>query len=599
MLQTAIPLAAATAGGGLLVAAVMLPVAGILMSLLFGGRCPERTAMLILPVNLAIALIVSIAIWQSGEPLAYVVGGWLPPLGIALRADGLSAVMMVTTAAVACAIAVYARADFLTPPDTREARLPFVFWPLLFGVCCAMNLVCVGGDLFTLYVAMELLTFAAVPLVSLDGRAETLRAALRYLLFAIAGSLFYLLGIALLYGIYATLDITRLSQLVRPDFATISTLALMTTGLLAKTALFPLHLWLPPAHAGAPPAASATLSALVVKGSFFLLIRLWFDVMPALPERDGTLILGTLGAAAIVFGGVMALRQTRLKLLVAYSTVAQIGYLFLIFPLALDADSTRLESGAALAGGMLQVVSHATAKAGMFMAAGTIYAAFGHDRITHLAGAGRALPISVLAFACGGCTLIGLPPGGAFLAKSLLLESPTASAQWWWDWIMFAGSILTSAYVVAVLLQTLTPLHPSPAMRRGVPRYQEATALVLAFSSLVLGIAVFGAHDIIRIGRPNEPFAAVDALRMSDVFSAPAMLKALAPVLLGAALAVALTQRDRKQRTPAARVAPSYKRSLVMRVLDGTDDALRHWPVGSTCLLFLAIALGAAMLAAH
>ena len=118
----------------------------------------------------------------------------------------------------------------------------------------------------------------------------------------------------------------------------------------------------------------------------------------------------------------MALRQRRLKLLVAYSTVAQIGYLFLIFPLALNSELARLESGGALAGGMLQVMAHATAKAGMFMAAGTIYAALGHDRIAQLAGAGRALPITVLAFVCGGCTLIGLPPGGAFLAKSLLLE---------------------------------------------------------------------------------------------------------------------------------------------------------------------------------
>src|SRR5262245_30788862 len=112
MLHTAMPLAATTAGGDLLVVAVMLPVAGILISVLFGGRWAERMAALILPLNLAIVLTVLIAIWQRGEPLAYVVGGWQPPLGIALRADGLSAIMMVTTAAVTCAIAVYARADF-------------------------------------------------------------------------------------------------------------------------------------------------------------------------------------------------------------------------------------------------------------------------------------------------------------------------------------------------------------------------------------------------------------------------------------------------------------------------------------------------------
>src|SRR5262245_2625961 len=307
--------------------------------------------------------------------------------------------MLVTTAVVICGIAVYARADFRTPPGVGEARAPLVFWMLLLAVWGSLNLVFVSGDLFTLYVALELLTFAAVPFVCLDGRGETLRAALRYLLFALLGSMLYLLGVVLLYGAYGTLDIPLLATRVRPEPVAWVAGALMTTGLLAKTALFPLHLWLPPAHAGAPPAASAALSALVVKGSFFLLIRLWFDVMPALPGRDGTLILGFLGAAAIVLGGAMALRQERLKLLVAYSTVAQIGYLFLIFPLALNTQSTRLESGAVLAGGMLQVMSHATAKAGMFMAAGTIYAAFGHDRIAQLAGAGRTVPIPVLAFA--------------------------------------------------------------------------------------------------------------------------------------------------------------------------------------------------------
>ena len=214
-----------------------------------------------------------------------------------------------------------------------EARAPLVFWTLLMAVWGALNIVFLGSDLFNLFVALELLTFGAVPLVCLDGRAETLAAALRYLLFALLGSVLYLLGTALLYGAYGTLDIVLLSGRVRPEPATWVAAALMTVGLLAKTALFPLHLWLPPAHAGAPAPASAVLSSLVVKASFFLIVRLWFDVMPGLPSEAAGQLLGTLGAAAIVFGSVLALRQARLKLLIAYSTVAQIGYLFLLFPL--------------------------------------------------------------------------------------------------------------------------------------------------------------------------------------------------------------------------------------------------------------------------
>ena len=120
----------------------------------------------------------------------------------------------------------------------------------------------------------------------------------------------------------------------------------MTAGLLAKAALYPFHLWLPPAHAGAPAPASAILSGLVVKAPFFLVVRLWFDVMPRLPERAAAQLLGILGAAAIIFGSVVALRQARLKLLIAYSTVAQIGYLFLMFPLAdRSRDGPFLEHG--------------------------------------------------------------------------------------------------------------------------------------------------------------------------------------------------------------------------------------------------------------
>ena len=178
-----------------------------------------------------------------------------------------------------------------------------------------MNLIFVGGDLFTLYIALELLTFAAVPLVCLEGRAETVQAALRYLLFALLGSVLYLLGTALLYGLYGTLDIVLLSRRVHAEPAALIAVALMTAGLLAKTALFPLHLWLPPAHAGAPAPASAILSGLVVKGSFFILLRLWFNVPPGVPSFAAMQLLATLGAGAILFGNIVALRQERLKLL--------------------------------------------------------------------------------------------------------------------------------------------------------------------------------------------------------------------------------------------------------------------------------------------
>src|SRR5262249_49805577 len=211
-----------------------------------------------------------------------------------------------------------------------------------------------------LYVALELLTFAAVPLVCLDGRADTLAAALRYALFALIGSVLYLVGTVLLYGAHGVLDLVLLSRQIQPGPATLVAAALRSWGLLARTALCPRFPGLPPARGGAPAPASAVLSALVVKGSFFIVVRLWLGVMPGLPGFSAAQLLAALGAAAIVVGSVVALRQERLKLLIAYSTLAQIGYLFLMFPLAFSGAPTRLESGGALAGGLLQAISHAT-----------------------------------------------------------------------------------------------------------------------------------------------------------------------------------------------------------------------------------------------
>ncbi len=414
--------------------------------------------------------------------------------------------MMLAVAVVIAGIGVYARGDFGTPPDVTEARAPLVYWLLLLAVWGSLNLVFLSGDLFTLYVALELLTFAGVPLVCLDGKGETLRAALRYLIYALAGSILYLLGVVLLYGECGTLDIPLLAERIRPSVVTFAAVALMTTGLLAKTALFPLHLWLPPAHAGAPPAASAVLSALVVKGSFFIVIRLWFDAAPALPGLAAAQLLAGLGAAAILFGSVIALRQERLKLLIAYSTLAQIGYLFLMFPLAFDASSGEFVRGDALMGGTLQAISHATAKAAMFMAAGLIYKAYGHDRIADLAGAARALPFSVLAFAVGGVALMGVLPSGAYLAKKLLLQAADGSGQWWWEWVLQAGGFLTTSYVVLVIAHAFrTPAAPAPT-RTPVPRLQEVAALALALCSLALALAaVAGPVPGELLGNPVAP----------------------------------------------------------------------------------------------
>ncbi|RPH74276.1 NADH-quinone oxidoreductase subunit J, partial [bacterium] len=306
------------------------------------------------------------------------------------------------------------------------------------------------------------------------------------------------------------------------------------------------------------------------------------DVMPGVVTLPSAQLLAALGAGAIVFGSVVALRQQRLKLLIAYSTLAQIGYLFLMFPLAFDTGSGELQRSDALTGGLLQAISHATAKAAMFMAAGLIYAALGHDRIAELRGVAGALPISLLAFALGGVALMGLPPSGAYAAKKLLLDAAAETGQWWWELVMQAGGLLTTSYVLLVLGHALSPANAPVKLRVSVPRLQEASALALALCSLLFGLASMGPVSVDTLSLiPKE------------------LWSALLLVLGGRVLAIGLGYRL-PPSTPVGDVAivSSVRRATVAagRALERADDALRQWPVAGLSLLVLVIAFVAAML---
>jgi multicomponent Na+:H+ antiporter subunit D len=331
-----------------------------------------------------------------------------------------------------------------------------------------------------------------------------------------------------------------------------------------------------------------------VKGSFFVIVRIWFDVMSGLPGLPAMELLAVLGTGAIVLGSIVALRQRRLKLLIAYSTLAQIGFLFLMFALAHEPGSAKLHSGGALSGGMLQAISHATAKAAMFMAAGLIYTALGHDRIAGLAGIARALPTSVLAFALAGAALIGLPPSGAYLAKELMLNAAAETEQWWWAVVVQAGGIFTSSYVLLVLAHALVPAAEPPTLRKEVPRYQEAAALALALCSLVLGLVPWQADLPIPRGTPSSALA-FNSLSTS-----------LWPLLAGAVLAILLGRRGPRLTRVAggkvlvAMVAPARRMALpIAGMIERIDGTLRQWPAAGLSLLALVILFGAALLAAR
>jgi multicomponent Na+:H+ antiporter subunit D len=414
------------------------------------------------------------------------VGGWGAPLGIELLADGLSLLMLAATAVVGLAITIYSTGYF-------QAKQLEQFWPLWLFLLAALNALFLSADIFNLYVTLELTGLAAVALTALSGGREALIAAMRYLLATLLGSLSYLLGVVLLYHSFGSVDIAILAQRVESSPAVWLAVGLMSAGLALKTALFPLHFWLPPAHASAPAPVSAALSALVVKASFYILLRLWLEVFPTGSGASGELF-GLLGVAAILWGGLQALRATRLKLLIANSTVMQLGCLFLAFPLAIPA---------AWRGALYLLLSHAFAKAAMFLAAGSIMRFAGHDRIAALDRIAQRLPLTLAAFALAGVSIMGLPPSGGFVAKWLMVEASLNSGQWWWALALILGSLLAAAYVFKVIGHAFTQAEV-PQESKAVPAGMEWTALALASAAILLGLIAPWPLAWLEIGGPFQ-----------------------------------------------------------------------------------------------
>ncbi len=408
---------------------------------------------------------------SSGGAFSQNLAGFAAPLGIRLVTDSVSLLLLWLAAVVFGLAGVAAHVEY--PPASAAGQR---FWPPWMILVAATNALLLSADLFNLYVALELVTLSAVPLIAIAG-GEALRAAMRYLLMGLLASLAYLLGLALLYSAYGTLDMYLLADLVGPEPLSEVALILMTAGLLLKTAIFPLHVWLPPAHAAAPGAVSAMLSAIVVKLSLYLLYRLWFWAGSGLDADALAVLMGLLGASAILYGSVAALVQPRLKLVIAYSTVAQLGYLLLLFPLA---------GVLAWHGAIYHLVSHAFAKSAMFLAAMNImHALGGNDRLERIAGADGAVPVSLFAFGLAGISIMGLPPSGGFLAKWMLLEAAWHQGAWGWMAVIAVGSLLASAYVFRVLAAALR----SPESTQSAWERPSALLGLMAFLLAMLSLA--------------------------------------------------------------------------------------------------------------
>ena len=469
---------------------VAIPLAGALTTLLL----PRIADAVVMAAGLATAIAAGTLLYGVGTrgAMIYEIGGWSAGLGIALRADGLSALLLMMIALVMFPASVYSRTYFSKAAE--RAR----FWPLWLLLWTALNALLLSGDLFNLYVTLELLGLGAVALAALGGGRAAVEAALRYLLVGLLGSMMFLAGVSLIYAGYGTLDMTALARSVKPEPVAGTALAMMTAGLLLKSALFPLHFWLPPAHGSAPAPVSAVLSALVVKVAFYLVLRLWLEVFADVVTPAAANLLGLLGAGAVLWGSWRALQAERLKLLAAYSTVAQLGYLFLFFPL-LQALPPGPARELAVGGLVLLALTHGFAKAGLFLAIGIVQHHSGHDTIRQLDGTAQRLPATTFAMALGGVALIGLPPSGAFLGKWQLLAGAVATGQWLWAAVTLIGSLLAAAYIFRVLGHAFG--HQAYPNRAVTVATEEWPALLLTtLAAVVLGLAGAPVWRLLEIG---------------------------------------------------------------------------------------------------
>jgi multicomponent Na+:H+ antiporter subunit D len=459
-------------------ALVFVPMFGALGCWLVRGRFVTDVVVVVTPLALTAALVP-----LTGETLAaggvlIGLGGHSAPLGIELAVDGLTLLMLWLTQLLAVAVGIYT-VGWARTVDAAVARLFRVVWMLLWS---GLNALFLSADLFNIYVTLEITTLAGVAMVAAAGGAQAMTAAMRYLLFALVGSIFYLLGVALIYAETGTVAVGLLAEQRHATPGGFTALAVLTFGLFLKAALFPLHGWLPAAHSAAPAPASAVLSALVVKAAAYLVLRLWFGPFGITWEPLLAQGIGAIGVAGIVYASLQALRQNRIKLIVAYSTVAQLGYLLLLIPLA---------GTLAWYGVLYHALSHGFAKAAMFLAAGNVIRSIGNDRLDNLAGMDRVLSGNLLVIAIAGISLAGLPPSGGFIAKWWLVLAALESGQWWWAVGVVAGGLLAAAYVFRIVrhgMLSFDSYAEAPVRHaRGLPPSMLWPPYLLAFAALALG----------------------------------------------------------------------------------------------------------------
>lgn len=457
---------------------MVIPLAAAFVNSLLGSRIRGLSALLgclttVLLFGLSLFAINTV---PNHATLVYQLGGWNIPIGIAMVLDSLTSFMLVTVNMIAFTIALYAT-DYMEQYTAKGK-----FYTLLLLMITGMNGVIVAGDLFNLFVFLEIAGVASYALVAFGTERQELEAAFKYAVMGTVGSLFILLGIVFLYSVTSTLNMADMSLMLN-DYRhenlvfMVSVLFLMGFGL--KAALVPFHAWLPDAHPSAPAPISAMLSGVLIKTlGVYTLCRIFFNVIGVSPLLSSVLMF--LGTLSMIVGVLLAIGQTDFKRLLAYSSISQIGYI--IFGIGLNTPLGIL-------GAVFHLFNHSVFKSLLFLNSGAVEYATGTRDLRKMGGLGRLMPVTGVTNFIASMAIAGIPPFSGFWSKLVIIIAAVQAGHLGYALWAVIVSVLTLALFARVLRNSFLgePAHQWMEIRE-VPKSMQLSMLSLALISVTSGL---------------------------------------------------------------------------------------------------------------
>jgi multicomponent Na+:H+ antiporter subunit D len=433
------------------------------------------------------AAIIAITIMRQGT-VTYRFGGWPPPWGIEYRIDHLTAFMLILISLISWLAAIYAKRSV-------EKELPekvSLFWSLYMLLITGLVGIAITGDMFNLFVLLEVASLSGYALVAI-GRGNAPFASFRYLIIGTIGTSFYLLGIGFLYIVTGSLNMEDL-RLILPSLygsrVVQAAFVFIFIGFAIKIALFPLHGWQPNAYTFAPSAVSVIISTAAAKTFVYALIRIVFSVFTLnfiIGNISAFTVICWIAAAAMIAGSIFAIAQNNLKRMLAYSSIANVGYIVLAVGLA---PSTTL----GLSPAVMHIANHAVIKGCMFMTAcGFIYK-FNLIDIRNFTGLGRRMPYTSLALILASLAMIGMPPGSGFVTKWFLIRAALEARGYVFVGVIFVSTLLMIVYfwrvieIMYIRHDKASPIEQDVVGIEELPASMLYPGLLLGAMSFILGL---------------------------------------------------------------------------------------------------------------